>query len=162
TFSVRDTGIGIAEADHEIIFQEFGQIANPMQRRVKGTGLGLPLSKQLAELLGGGVGVQSAPGQGSVFSVAIPRRYRSAREAIDWSLKWQIEPGRIPVLVIEDDSADAFAFERILAPSSYQPIMASTIQDAKDALERFRPAAVLLDILLEGDETWRYLIELRQ
>src|SRR6185312_5579909 len=42
TFSVRDTGIGIAEADHEIIFQEFGQIANPIQRRIKGTGLGLP------------------------------------------------------------------------------------------------------------------------
>lgn len=162
TFSVRDTGIGIAEADHEVIFQEFGQIANPMQRRIKGTGLGLPLSKQLAELLGGRVGLESAPGQGSVFSVTIPRLYRSPREAIDWSQKWQIEPGRTPVLVVEDDSADAFAFERILAPSSYQPVVARTIQEAKEALERFRPAAVLLDILLEGDESWRYLIELRQ
>ena len=162
TFSVRDTGIGIAEADHEIIFQEFGQIANPMQRRIKGTGLGLPLSKQLAELLGGGVGLESALGQGSVFFATIPRLYRSSREAIDWSQKWQIEPGRTPVLVVEDDSADAFAFERILAPSSYQPVVARTIQEAKEALERFRPAAVLLDILLEGDESWRYLIELRQ
>lgn len=162
TFSVRDTGIGIAEADHEIIFQEFGQIANPMQRRIKGTGLGLPLSKQFAELLGGSVGLQSAPGQGSVFSVTIPRLYRTVRHAVDWSQKWQIEPGRIPVLVIEDDSADAFALERVLAPSSYQPIVTSTIQEARDAIERFRPAAVLLDILLEGDETWRYLIELRQ
>ncbi|HTW51178.1 MAG TPA: ATP-binding protein [Stellaceae bacterium] len=162
TFSVRDTGIGIAEADHEIIFQEFGQIANPIQRRVKGTGLGLPLSKQLAELLGGRVGVESALGQGSVFSVTIPRLYPSPRETIDWSQKWQIEPGRTPVLVVEDNSADAFAVERILAPSSYQPIVARTIQEAKDALERFRPAAVLLDIMLEGDESWRYLIELRQ
>jgi signal transduction histidine kinase/CheY-like chemotaxis protein len=162
TFSVRDTGIGIAEADHEIIFQEFGQIANPMQRRIKGTGLGLPLSKQLAELLGGRVGLQSALGHGSVFSVTIPRLYRTSRQAIDWSQKWHIEPGRLPVLVIEDDSADAFAFERILAPSSYQPIIASTIDEAKEALARFRPAAVLLDILLEGDETWRYLIDLRQ
>lgn len=162
TFSVRDTGIGIAEADHEIIFQEFGQIANPIQRRVKGTGLGLPLSKQLAELLGGKVGLQSALGQGSIFSVTVPRLYRSTREAVDWSRKWQIEAGRTPVLVIEDDSADAFALERILAPSSYQPIVASTIQEAKEALDQFRPAAVLLDILLEGDETWRYLIELRQ
>ena len=161
-FSVRDTGIGIAEADHEIIFQEFGQIANPMQRRVKGTGLGLPLSKQLAELLGGRVGLESTLGQGSVFSVTIPRLYRSTREAADWSQKWQIEPGRTAVLVVEDDSADAFAFERILAPSSYQPIVARTIEEAKEALERFRPAAVLLDVLLEGDESWRYLIELRQ
>jgi signal transduction histidine kinase/CheY-like chemotaxis protein len=162
TFCVRDTGIGIAEADHEIIFQEFGQIANPMQRRIKGTGLGLPLSKHLAQLLGGDVGLESAVGQGSVFSATIPRLYRSAREVVDWSQKWQIEPGRAPVLVIEDDSADAFTFERILAPSSYQPIVTSTIREAKEALERFRPAAVLLDILLEGEETWRYLIELRQ
>ena len=162
TFCVRDTGIGIAEADHEIIFQEFGQIANPMQRRVKGTGLGLPLSKQLAELLGGNVGLESAPGQGSVFSVTIPRIYRMARDTEDWSQKWQVDPGRTPVLVVEDDSADAFTFERILAPSSYQPIVARTISEAKRAMELFRPAAVLLDIMLEGDETWRYLIELRQ
>jgi signal transduction histidine kinase/CheY-like chemotaxis protein len=162
TFSVRDTGIGIAEADHEVIFQEFGQIANPLQRRVKGTGLGLPLSKQLAELLGGSVGLQSALGQGSVFSVTIPRLYRSKRESEEWSQKWQVEPGRIPVLVIEDDSADAFAVERILSPSDYQPIVTRTISEAKQAMEHFSPVAVLLDIMLEGDETWRYLIELRQ
>jgi CheY-like chemotaxis protein/anti-sigma regulatory factor (Ser/Thr protein kinase) len=162
TFSVRDTGIGIAETDHEVIFQEFGQIANPIQRRVKGTGLGLPLSKQLAELLGGNVGLQSAPGQGSVFSVSLPRIYRSVREPEDWSQKWQIDPGRTPVLVVEDDSADAFTFERILAPSSYQPIVARTISEAKQAMEHVGPAAVLLDIMLEGDESWRYLIELRQ
>jgi CheY-like chemotaxis protein len=94
--------------------------------------------------------------------VTVPRLYCSAREEIDWSQKWQIEPGRIPVLLVEDNSADAFAFERMLAPSSYQPIVTHTIQQAKEALERFRPAAVLLDIVLEGDETWRYLIELRQ
>jgi signal transduction histidine kinase/DNA-binding response OmpR family regulator len=162
TFSVRDTGIGIDSVDHEIIFQEFGQIANPIQRRVKGTGLGLPLSKQLAELLGGNVGLESALGQGSVFSVTLPRLYRLAREPVDWSQKWQVEPGRLPVLVVEDDSADAFTFERILAPSTYQPLVARTISEAKVVMERFRPAAVLLDVMLEGDETWRYLIELRQ
>jgi signal transduction histidine kinase len=84
TFCVRDTGIGIAEADHQIIFQEFGQVTNATQRRIKGTGLGLPLSKQLAELLGGGVGLESAPGQGSVFSVTIPRLYP---DLADWEEK---------------------------------------------------------------------------
>ncbi|MGA8401019.1 MAG: ATP-binding protein [Stellaceae bacterium] len=161
TFSVRDTGIGIAEADHEAIFQEFGQIANPMQRRVKGTGLGLPLSKQLAELLGGGVGLESALGQGSVFSVTIPRLY-PARQRVDWSQQWQIEPGRLPVLVVEDDSADAFAIERMLASSRYQPIVAHTVADAKEAIALYRPAVVLLDIMLEGEEAWRFLIDLRQ
>ncbi len=162
TFSVKDTGIGIAEADHEVIFQEFGQVANPIQRRVKGTGLGLPLSKQLAELLGGGVGVESAPGQGSVFSVTIPRIYRRTTDPVDQSLTWEVQPGRVPVLVLEDDSADAFAFERIFAPSCYQPFIVRTVDEARRAIDQLRPAAVLLDVLLEGDESWRFLIELRQ
>ena len=58
TFSVRDTGIGIAPSDLDLIFQEFGQVAHRLQRRVKGTGLGLPLAKKLAELLGGKITVQ--------------------------------------------------------------------------------------------------------
>jgi len=52
-FSVSDTGIGIAREDHERIFREFGQIESPVQRKVRGSGLGLPLSKKLAELIGG-------------------------------------------------------------------------------------------------------------
>ena len=54
-FSVADTGIGIAPEDQQRIFQDFAQVDNPIQRRVKGTGLGLPLSKKLATLLGGEV-----------------------------------------------------------------------------------------------------------
>ena len=50
---VADTGIGIAPEDHELVFQEFSQVANILQSRAKGTGLGLPLSRRLAELLGG-------------------------------------------------------------------------------------------------------------
>ena len=52
---VRDTGVGIAAGDIDIIFQEFGQVAHRLQGRVKGTGLGLPLAKKLAELLGGNI-----------------------------------------------------------------------------------------------------------
>jgi signal transduction histidine kinase len=63
TFHVRDTGIGIAEKDLGVIFEDFGQVTHRMQSRFKGTGLGLPLSKRLAELLGGVINVQSAPGQ---------------------------------------------------------------------------------------------------
>src|SRR6516225_134799 len=82
TFQVRDTGIGIAEEDLRIIFEEFHQVTHPMQSRIKGTGLGLPLSKKLAELLGGTVAVESAVGQGSVFSVTVPRIYR-VEEALE-------------------------------------------------------------------------------
>ncbi|MFX4975088.1 ATP-binding protein, partial [Acinetobacter baumannii] len=65
-FDVRDTGIGIAPENHERIFEEFSQVDTKLQRRVKGTGLGLPLSRSLARLLGGELTVASVPGQGSV------------------------------------------------------------------------------------------------
>src|SRR5205085_415002 len=71
-FQVSDTGIGIALQDQGRLFHEFGQVPNRLQSRVRGTGLGLSLSKRLAELLGGSVGVQSRPGVGSIFSLRVP------------------------------------------------------------------------------------------
>jgi len=80
-FAVADSGIGIAEADFERIFEEFAQIENPMQRRVKGTGLGLPLSRRLARLLGGDVMVESVVGRGSVFTLVLPILYEKPHAA---------------------------------------------------------------------------------
>jgi len=74
-FSVADTGIGIAPEDQEWIFQEFSQVEHPIQKRVRGSGLGLPLATRLAELLGGRVSVESQPGVGSTFSAVIPVSY---------------------------------------------------------------------------------------
>jgi len=74
-FAVTDTGIGI-DAEHlQLIFEEFTQVENPLQRKTKGTGLGLPLCRRLAELLGGRVDVTSAPGVGSTFMLTLPRRF---------------------------------------------------------------------------------------
>jgi CheY-like chemotaxis protein len=137
-------------------------VRNPLQTKVKGTGLGLPLSKKLAELLGGGVAVESELGRGSVFSVTVPRVYPQAPEAGEADIPWQLDAGRVPVLTVEDDPADAFACERALSGSAYQPLPARSIAEAKRALERFTPAAVLLDIVLAGEESWRFLIELKQ
>ena len=161
-FFVRDTGIGIAAADLGIIFEEFGQVAHPLQSAIKGTGLGLPLSKKLAELLGGEVAVESAPGQGSVFSVTLPRVFRTAREPPAAEPDWTLDPARVPVLVVDDDPADAFAMQRLLANTGYQPIMAPTVAAAKHALARVTPAAILLDVVLSGDELWRMILGLRQ
>ncbi|MBD8532510.1 MULTISPECIES: ATP-binding protein [unclassified Massilia] len=74
-FAVTDTGIGI-DAEHlHLIFEEFTQVENPLQRRSKGTGLGLPLCRRLAELLGGRVDVTSRPGVGSTFTLTLPRHF---------------------------------------------------------------------------------------
>jgi signal transduction histidine kinase len=80
TFFVADTGIGIASEHHQIIFEEFGQVQNSLQQRVKGTGLGLPLCRKLAALLGGEVGVESEPGVGSTFRVSLPVRLANTEE----------------------------------------------------------------------------------
>lgn len=72
TFSVRDTGIGIPPESHGEVFQDFVQIDSPLQRRYRGSGLGLALSKRLAELLGGRVGFESEVGVGSRFYVTVP------------------------------------------------------------------------------------------
>jgi signal transduction histidine kinase len=74
-FTVTDTGIGIAPEHMDRVFEEFAQIDNPLQRRVKGTGLGLPLSRRLARLLGGDVLVDSDVGRGSAFSLVLPVVY---------------------------------------------------------------------------------------
>jgi len=74
TFAVRDTGIGIAKEHHHAIFHDFAQLDSPIQKRLRGTGLGLSLSKRLAELLGGTVDMQSELGVGSTFSVTLPLR----------------------------------------------------------------------------------------
>jgi signal transduction histidine kinase/CheY-like chemotaxis protein len=162
TFHVRDTGIGIAEEDLDVIFEEFGQVTHPMQSRFKGTGLGLPLSKRLAELLGGSIAVQSALGQGSVFSVTVPRVYRAAEAVEAAEEEWAVDPDRVPVLVVDDDLADSFATQRLLSGTGYQPIVARTVAAAKRAIERVQPAAVLLDVVLAGDESWRLILGLRQ
>jgi len=74
-FDVRDTGIGIAPADQERVFDEFTQIDSHLQRRAHGSGLGLRLSRNLATLLGGRIELVSTPGRGSTFSVLIPRHH---------------------------------------------------------------------------------------
>jgi signal transduction histidine kinase len=83
-FVVSDTGIGIAPDDIDRIFEEFSQVEHSLQTRVKGTGLGLPLSRKLAHLLGGDVTARSEVGQGSTFALRIPRRLpRLEGESLD-------------------------------------------------------------------------------
>jgi signal transduction histidine kinase len=83
-FAVSDTGIGIAKDHLPALFADFVQIDTRIQKRLRGTGLGLSLSKKFAELLGGTVGVTSEEGRGSRFSVVIPTRYAdSPQKAVE-------------------------------------------------------------------------------
>ena len=79
-FSVSDTGIGIAPEHLPALFNDFTQVKAPIQKRLRGTGLGLALSRQLATLLGGSVSVESELGRGSVFSVIVPVQMQTPGE----------------------------------------------------------------------------------
>jgi signal transduction histidine kinase/DNA-binding response OmpR family regulator len=157
-FVVADTGIGIPADDLSRVFDEFVQIENPLQKRVKGTGLGLPLSKRLAELLGGTVGVTSTLGAGSTFTVTIPMAYRAAST----TRIGDVDPGRASVLVIEDSDEDLLLYDRALSGSRFQPVPARSIPAAVAALEIIRPAAIVLDLLLHGGDTWEFLTRLKR
>jgi signal transduction histidine kinase len=80
-FTVSDTGIGIAANDVDRIFEEYAQVDNYLQRQSTGTGLGLPLSRKLAHLLGGSLTAASVPGRGSVFTLTLPRVYGAGADA---------------------------------------------------------------------------------
>jgi signal transduction histidine kinase/CheY-like chemotaxis protein len=159
-FTVSDTGIGIPEADLPRIFDEFVQIENPLQRRVKGTGLGLPLSKRLAELLGGRITVSSTLGQGSTFVLTVPLVCRTPAALVVPAMPAAL-PGQIPVLLVEDSDEDALTYHRLLASSPYQILHARSVREAEQMLAATRPAAVILDIRLHGLESWDFLVRLR-
>jgi signal transduction histidine kinase/CheY-like chemotaxis protein len=162
-FSVSDTGIGIAEADLESIFKEFGQVENDLQKRFRGTGLGLPLSQNLAKLLGGAITVKSQPGIGSTFSVRILRNWvgdRGVSEA--FPPLPQLDPHRLPVLVLEDNHETLFLYESFLKRSKFQMIGVSSLADARRFLDKYTPAVIVCDLLIDGRLEAGFIRELRQ
>jgi signal transduction histidine kinase/CheY-like chemotaxis protein len=162
-FAVADTGIGIAREDHARIFEEFTQVLSPLQARVKGTGLGLPLCRRLATLLGGKIELDSAPGEGSVFTVTLPVRYPGAQPAAAGPAEAAPAPdlNLIPVLVVEDEADAQMVMEKMLRGSAYTGVPARNLRQAKDALARTAPAVILLDIQLGHELTWKWLGELK-
>jgi signal transduction histidine kinase/DNA-binding response OmpR family regulator len=162
TFSVSDTGIGITATDQERIFEDFVQIESRLQKQVKGTGLGLPLSRKLAELLGGSISVASEPGRGSTFSASIPIVYPHATNLpVPLQSIPSLQSNRLPILAIEDHSETQFIYQKHLKNSRYQLIAVQTLNQARQALQQFRPAAIILDILLEGQNGWTFLREVK-
>jgi signal transduction histidine kinase/CheY-like chemotaxis protein len=161
-FSVSDTGIGIAPEDQERIFEEWVQLDSPLQRKVKGTGLGLPLSRKLTQMLGGSIRLKSQPGVGSTFSADFPITYGGAREERYLAPPPQeVDPGRLPILVLEDNPETLVLYESYLRDSPYQLLTATRLSEGRELLRRVRPAAVILDVLLQNENTWTLLTELK-
>jgi CheY-like chemotaxis protein len=130
------------------VFQEFAQIESPLQRRVKGTGLGLALSRKLAELLGGRLTMDSAPGRGSTFALHLPAPMVKPAPAPPREVKPAAARSGT-ILVVDDDPASRYALARLLGSFS-------GVEEAPDGaagLRRIRaepPSAVVLDLVMPG------------
>jgi signal transduction histidine kinase/CheY-like chemotaxis protein len=162
-FSVSDTGIGISDSDIRIIFEEFAQVDSSMQRKVKGTGLGLPLSRKLAELLGGRVEALSTVGEGSTFRLIVPCVFPDSditQRTIALQLP-EIEVGKKFVLIVEDNSETAFIYKRYLTAAGFQTYAVSTVEQAKLVLTKIRADVIVLDVLLRSETTWNFLRDLK-
>jgi signal transduction histidine kinase len=149
-FCVADTGIGIAPEDQERIFEEFTQIENPMQSRQKGTGLGLPLTRKLAVLLGGTVGVKSVPGVGSTFWAELPMRYAKAARAMAPAAASEKAVKPLRVLIVDDDETARYAV------ASFAARAGTTVLEAENGLvgitraQNDHPDVILLDLMMPG------------
>ncbi|UCG27743.1 MAG: PAS domain S-box protein [Bacteroidales bacterium] len=150
-FVVTDTGIGIPEEMQELVFDRFRQLDSSTSRKHGGTGLGLTISKNLVDLLGGSIWLESVPGKGSSFFFTIPVEPKE-REETKKSLHLKIikDVQKWPskkILIVEDNLANFEFFKAVLSKTGAGLIRASNGMEAIDLIESGNPIdLVLMDI----------------
>jgi len=151
-FEVADSGIGISPEHHDLIFHEFAQVDGHVQPRMRGSGLGLPLSRRLAELLGGTLTVASELGVGSTFRLELPLEAGLAALAPASEPAALViaatapSPSQPRVLIVDDDRASRYVLKRWL-DGRYRVDEANTGHDGL-RLAATRPDAIFLDIVM--------------
>ncbi len=166
-FAVVDTGIGVSTAEQSRLFRAFEQLDGGVARKFEGTGLGLVMVKNLVELHGGTLGVESEVGKGSRFWVRLP----ASRAALLKVRPPMSMASRLPqrggselprMLVVDDDPAAIALARRWLEKEGYQVDSALRCDDAWAQIRKQPPDAILLDILFEnGPDGWAFLEQIR-
>lgn len=157
-FEVTDTGIGIPPEHLETVFQEFSQVENPLQERYRGTGLGLPLCRKMALLLGGKVWVKSELGRGSSFFVELPVVYKGEADVAGTREEMPApEFSRPTVLLIAPEPQTFSLIDPSFKTSEFQLIHVESLERAETWLQRHQPRAVVLDIEGLGNPGWDFL-----
>ena len=151
-FQVVDTGIGIAANDLQMLFQPFVQVDSALNRQYEGTGLGLALVKQIVELHGGQVMVESEVGKGSCFTVALPCEMSEFNAIASvptstTSSSLDIAPDNAPlILLAEDNEANIVTFSSYLTAINYRVIIARNGIEAIAQAKEHLPDIILMDI----------------
>jgi signal transduction histidine kinase/CheY-like chemotaxis protein len=158
--TITDTGPGIPRAEHQRVFEEFYQLANPERDRSRGIGLGLAIVRRLAELLRVGLELESDVNRGTTFRLKLPlvrdRRHvaREPAETYDAQL-----PEGLLVLVVDDERSVREGMCTLLEEWGCKVLLASGIDEALDALARAKPRLVIADYRLRGKETGIALVQ---
>jgi CheY-like chemotaxis protein len=149
-FQVEDTGVGIAEEDIEKIFSPFQQVGNE-EYKAEGTGLGLPITKKLVEMMGGKLQVESVLGQGSTFRMAFefPEvsdivKVKKVQEPIIIGYTGQARK----ILIVDDRQENRSVMTHLLTPLGFQTAEACNGQEALDKTTSWKPDLIITDLVM--------------
>lgn len=168
-FTVWDTGIGIAPADKDRLFQPFVQLDGGLDRQHNGTGLGLSLVSHLADLHGGNVVLESEVGRGSRFTVSLPWNQTIAADSPGSTIAAITTPvadamittAGTTVLLVEDNETNIITIADYLSAQDYQVILAHNGNEALDQASQTQPDIILMDIQMPGMDGLETICRLR-
>ncbi|MEG3832693.1 MULTISPECIES: ATP-binding protein [unclassified Microcoleus] len=167
-FQIKDTGIGIPEDQRSLLFQKFQQLDSPYRREYGGTGLGLALTKQLVELHGGAIEVNSTVDVGSTFTVFIPIQTLTKDEST--KLTYEKSNSSLPLhyssrgslVLVEEDEETAMLICDILTAAGLQVVWMIEGSAAVEQIELLQPNAVIVDMRLPGMNGCEIIHQLRE
>ncbi|BAY20416.1 hybrid histidine kinase [Calothrix sp. NIES-2100] len=169
-FTVWDTGTGISQADQAQLFQPYFQIANSTVARHEGTGLGLAVTRKLAEIHGGSVEVESEVNRGSRFTIVLPLNPVGDLEGIEGEVAdlSSLPPivhapsSFIEILLVENDLNNAKLMQIYLEKLGYQVTWAKNAAEMWESLQNINPAVILMDVNLPDDNGLNLVRQLRE